>query len=72
MTAVPGAAWRRPFVRLLMDHRRPVVVVVHIFLAAVANYLAFWLRFDGVVPEKIAVLAFTLVPALVLIRVLTF
>ena len=41
-------------------------------LAVAANYLAFWLRFDGVIPAAYWMLWLQTVPCLVLIRGLTF
>lgn len=56
----------------LLSLRRPIVVLVHIALVIVANYLAFWLRFDGAIPEKDTDLFLTMLPWLVTIRCLMF
>ena len=35
----------------LVRLRRPLVVSLHLFLIVAANYIAFWLRFDGNIPN---------------------
>ncbi len=55
-----------------MGYRRLVVIAVHLALITAANYLAIWLRFDGVVPEPLALQARKLLPVLVLVRFVTF
>jgi FlaA1/EpsC-like NDP-sugar epimerase len=55
-----------------MLRRRVSVLVVDALLTVAANYIAFWLRFDGVIPPAYWTLWLQTVPALVLIRGLTF
>lgn len=52
--------------------RRPAVVILHLVVAALANWLAFWLRFDGLVPSWAYVLQMQLLPVLLLVRAGTF
>jgi FlaA1/EpsC-like NDP-sugar epimerase len=59
---------RRP----LVTGRRIPVIVVDALLTVAANYLAFWLRFDGVIPAAYWMLWLQTIPWLVLIRGLTF
>jgi FlaA1/EpsC-like NDP-sugar epimerase len=58
--------------QVVLEHRRVVVVVLHLGLIALSNYLALWLRFDGVVPHELAAQARALLPLLLLVRVVTF
>jgi FlaA1/EpsC-like NDP-sugar epimerase len=68
--------WLRPLAvmatRYLLRHRRPLIVGLHAFLAVLAHYLAFWLRFDGVIPTEEGALMMRMFPWLVGIRGLTF
>ena len=59
-------------IEFILQHRRPVVVFVHLILIVAANYLAFWLRFDGEVSDKEWALFLSMLPWLVAIRGLTF
>jgi FlaA1/EpsC-like NDP-sugar epimerase len=66
----PGPGAR--LLQLLMEYRRVIVIAIHLAMIAASNYLALWLRFDGVVPEEYAVPARNLLPALVLTRAVIF
>jgi len=57
---------------LLLKYRRFLIVGYQIVLIALANYLAFWVRFDGLIPEQEFGLFVKLLPWLVVIRTLTF
>jgi FlaA1/EpsC-like NDP-sugar epimerase len=59
-------------VDLLMGYRRLIVIAIHLAMIVASNYLALWLRFDGVVPKELAIQARHLLPALVLVRAVTF
>ena len=52
--------------------QRTFIVVAHAVLVVVANYLAFWLRFDGDIPRQYWDMWARTVPWLLVIRVLTF
>ena len=57
---------------IVLKFRRPLVVGFHIVLIALANYLAFWIRFDGVIPDQEMALLVEMMPWLIVIRGLTF
>jgi FlaA1/EpsC-like NDP-sugar epimerase len=58
--------------RSIRKYRRPLVVGLHIALIVLANFGAFWLRFDGVIPEDKMLLWARMLPWLVIIRGLLF
>ncbi len=53
---------------LILRWRRPVVVLLDFCLIVAANYIAFWLRFDGAIPETETQLFLTALPWVLLIR----
>ena len=57
---------------IVINSRRPLIVGFHIGLIVVANYLAFWIRFDGVITDQVKSLFVEMIPWLVVIRGLTF
>jgi FlaA1/EpsC-like NDP-sugar epimerase len=56
----------------LFRHRRVLVILVHAGLITLSNYLAFWLRFDGAIPDAYRAAWLETVPWLVAIRTLLF
>ncbi len=56
----------------LLRHRRILVVIFDLFLIAMANYVAFWLRFDGQIPHDTFKIFTDMLPWLVVIRGLSF
>src|SRR4029450_7051187 len=56
----------------ILQFRRPLIVGFHIVLIALANYLAFWIRFDGIVPDQEMALLGEMMPWLIVVRGLTF
>jgi hypothetical protein len=57
---------------LILKYRRLLGVGFHIVLIMVANYLAFWIRFDGEIPEQYSSLFLEMLPWLIVIRGVTF
>jgi FlaA1/EpsC-like NDP-sugar epimerase len=57
---------------VILRYRRFFGVGFHIVLIGAANYLAFWLRFDGDIPDKEMALFIEMMPWLILIRGLMF
>jgi FlaA1/EpsC-like NDP-sugar epimerase len=60
------------FAKQVVRCRRPIVVLLHLAVAVTANYVAFWLRFDGDIPPEYRVLFLETLPWLVVIRGLSF
>ncbi|MPY86453.1 MAG: SDR family NAD(P)-dependent oxidoreductase [Luteitalea sp.] len=59
----------RPFVRIL---HRPLSVLLHLGAIVLANYAAFWLRFDGAIPEVYYGYWIRFLPYLIAIRAFVF
>jgi FlaA1/EpsC-like NDP-sugar epimerase len=57
---------------IVIEFRRPLIVAFHIALIVLANYLAFWIRFDGVITAEAWSVFKEMIPWLVVIRGLTF
>ena len=57
---------------IVIKTRRPLIVGFHIVLIVLANYLAFWIRFDGVITHEVMLMFLDMIPWLVVIRGLTF
>src|SRR3954468_15347638 len=56
----------------LLAYRRPFVVALHLVVVAVSNYLSFWLRFDGNLPQSQIDLYVQTLPWLLAVRGLIF
>ncbi len=57
---------------ITLKYRRIPIVAFHMALIVLANYLAFWIRFDGVIPADEKEIMLRMIPWLMLIRGLTF
>ena len=58
--------------QFLLEYRRPFVVLLHVGLIVLANFIAFWLQFGPVIPDEMLGRFVDMVPWLVVIRGLTF
>jgi FlaA1/EpsC-like NDP-sugar epimerase/lipopolysaccharide/colanic/teichoic acid biosynthesis glycosyltransferase/ActR/RegA family two-component response regulator len=61
-----------PLLRLAWKYRRPLIVLLDIGLVVIANYCAFWLRFDGELSPEIWSVFMETLPWLLLIRGVAF
>src|SRR5918996_2397285 len=57
---------------ITLKYRRIPIIAFHMALIVLANYLAFWIRFDAVVPAREREIMFRMIPWLMLIRGLSF
>lgn len=57
---------------IILKYRRFIIVGVHLAMIAVSNYLAFVVRFDGVIPDQEMALFITMLPWLIGVRGLMF
>ena len=58
--------------RVALEHRRFIVVTVHLALVLLSPVLAFWLRYDGDIPAGQMELLVGLLPVLLVVRGTTF
>src|SRR5688572_26205137 len=60
--------YARALKEVILRWRRPIIVTLDLGLMVTANYLAFWLRFDGDIPETQIGLFWQMLPWLMLVR----
>jgi FlaA1/EpsC-like NDP-sugar epimerase len=68
--AVTGLA--EPFRRVTEPYRVPIIVAAHLLLIALANYGAFWLRFDGTLSPDVTALFWEALPWIIGVRAVMF
>jgi FlaA1/EpsC-like NDP-sugar epimerase len=61
-----------PLLRRLEPYRLPLVIAIHLTFIVLANYLAFWLRFDGSLPADVAPMLAATLPWIIGVRGLVF
>ena len=54
--------------KAIIKRRLPLVVAAHLVLIVISNYVAFWLRFDGHIPEHYTQIMLEMLPWLVVVR----
>jgi FlaA1/EpsC-like NDP-sugar epimerase len=57
---------------LFLRYRRIFIIGFHILLIALANFLAFWIRFEGEIPDREVAIFGQMLPWLIVIRGLNF
>src|SRR5437899_10664765 len=57
---------------IVIKYRRFLIVQFRSLLIALANYLSYWIRFDGAIPDQEIALLITIMSCLIVIRGLTF
>src|SRR5439155_18940389 len=55
-----------------LRYRRPLIVGLHLSVAGLSHYSAFWLRFDGDIPPEQVARFVEMLPLLIVIRGLSF
>src|SRR4029077_20924893 len=63
-----GVITREAIKALIIKYRRLLVVAVQLGLVVLSNHIAFWLRFDGAIPEWAADAMWRALPWLLVIR----
>jgi FlaA1/EpsC-like NDP-sugar epimerase len=59
-------------IHIVLKYRRLLIVVVHVALIVLSNAVAFWLRFDGMIPDAQMALWKHTLPWLIVVRGLVF
>ncbi len=57
---------------MVLRYRRFLIMGLHVIFFTASNYLAFWIRFDGAIPDREAAFFVAMLPWLIAIRGLTF